>query len=229
MAGKHNSKDAIGDSDPIQFKQQSDESVSEALNRGILDPNVSAAITIRAFGKKFGKGITLKGLIPAVLEQSETVQAGDLDRTEAMLIAQAHSLDAIFNELAQRAAANMGEYMNATDLYLRLALKAQSQCRATVETLAEIKYPKSATFVRQQNVGINQQVNNSSTTPNVPRVRAREDSENSTNKLLEQDSNGLQKNGMDIGKTDTTSGVNRELEAVGALDRASEQARQSQG
>jgi hypothetical protein len=31
------------------------------------------------------------------------------------------------------------EYLDATDRYLRLALKAQGQCRATLETLAAIK------------------------------------------------------------------------------------------
>ena len=146
---------------------------------------------------------------------------GDLNRVDAMLVTQAYTLDAIFNELAQRAAANMGEYMNATDLYLRLALKAQSQCRATLETLAEIKYPKSATFVRQQNVGINQQVNNSESTPNNSRVCAREDLLNSANKLLEKNGNGWQTNGLDAGTKSATSGFNRALEAVGALDGAS--------
>ena len=67
----------------------------------------------------------------------------------------------IFNALAQRAALNMGEHMGACETYIRMVLRAQSQCRATIETLAEVKYPKAATFVRQQNVAYQQQVNNS--------------------------------------------------------------------
>jgi hypothetical protein len=220
MTSKRKANTNLTDSNQIQFVQAQDESESETFNRNAIVPGVGAAITIKAFTKKFGDGVTYKGLIPAIEDQVKNAQTGDLNRTEAMLIAQAHSLDAIFNELAQRAAANMGEYLSATDLYLRLALKAQSQCRATLETLAEIKFPKSATFVRQQNVGINQQVNNSEPTPNVP--RARENSVNSTNKLLERDSNEWQQIGVDTGTTSAASGVNRELEAVGALDRASE-------
>ena len=54
----------------------------------------------------------------------------------------------------------MGEHLNATETYMRLALKAQTQCRSTLETLAEVKYPKAATFVRQQNVAYQQQINN---------------------------------------------------------------------
>lgn len=220
MTGKRKAKQAPSDPNVNQVAQKQNESEDDAVARGVLMPSVGAALTIKAFSKKIGEKLSIKGLIPAIREQAKNARAGDLDRTEAMLVAQAHSLDAIFNELAQRAAANMGEYMNATDLYLRLALKAQSQCRATLETLAEIKFPKSATFVRQQNVGINQQVNNSEPTPNVP--RARENSVNSTNKLLEQDSNGWQQIGVDIGTAGATSGFNRELEAVGTLDGASE-------
>jgi hypothetical protein len=33
-----------------------------------------------------------------------------------------------------------------------LALKAQSQCRATLETLAAIKNPQPVAFVRQANI-----------------------------------------------------------------------------
>jgi hypothetical protein len=35
--------------------------------------------------------------------------------------------------------------------YLRLGLKAQSQCRATLETLAAIKNPRPVAFVQQAN------------------------------------------------------------------------------
>jgi hypothetical protein len=52
------------------------------------------------------------------------VQSGDLSAVEATLTAQAAALNAIFSELARRAALNMGEYLPATETYLRLALKA---------------------------------------------------------------------------------------------------------
>ena len=60
---------------------------------------------------------------------------------EETLTAQAVALDAIFNEMARRAALNMGEYINAAETYLRLGLKAQAQCRATLQTLFEMKDP----------------------------------------------------------------------------------------
>jgi len=66
-----------------------------------------------------------------------------------MLTAQAHTLDAIFNNLEQRAI--NAEYMDNLDRYLKLALRAQSQCRATWEALSTIKSPPVMGYVRQAN------------------------------------------------------------------------------
>ena len=77
-----------------------------------------------------------------------------------MLVAQAVTLNAIFTELGRRAALNMGEYPDATDRYMRLGLRAQSKCRATLETLAEMKNPP-VVLARQANTSNGpQQVNN---------------------------------------------------------------------
>ena len=43
---------------------------------------------------------------------------------------------------------------------MRLALKAQNQTRATLQTLAELKAPKHIAFVKQANIGNQVQVNN---------------------------------------------------------------------
>ena len=52
------------------------------------------------------------------------------------------------------------EYVDHLDRYMRLALKAQGQCRATLETLATIKNPP-VVFARQANIAQGpQQVNN---------------------------------------------------------------------
>ena len=52
------------------------------------------------------------------------------------------------------------EYVDQVDRYMRLALKAQGQCRATLETLATIKNPL-VVFARQANIAQGpQQVNN---------------------------------------------------------------------
>lgn len=91
----------------------------------------------------------------------ERAKGGDLSDLEAMLVAQAGALNSIFNSFARAARANMDEHVIATDTYMRIGLKAQSQCRATVETLAEIKHPRQVSFVHQANIANGpQQVNN---------------------------------------------------------------------
>lgn len=44
---------------------------------------------------------------------------------------------------------------------MRIALKAQNQCRATIQTLNEVKNPRSVAYVQQANISNgHQQVNN---------------------------------------------------------------------
>src|SRR5512135_1761772 len=138
-----------------------DDNKAEALARKVLHPTVSGGIAIKAFGKKYGDDLELGALVGELSAQVTLVEQGNLHRAEAMLIVQAQTLDAIFSELSRRAALNMSEYLSATETYLRLALKAQSQCRATLETLAAIKNPQPVAFVRQANIAAGpQQVNN---------------------------------------------------------------------
>jgi len=148
-----------------------------------LRPTVQAASTVRAFNKpKDSSGPDLMALIDELGRQIQAVNDGDLRRPEAMLIAQAHALDAIFGNLARRAIAQ--EHLPQYQAHLQLALKAQAQCRATLQTLVEVKYPRQTQFVRQQNLAVNQQVNNGTPSPALE-PRARESEANPTNELLE--------------------------------------------
>jgi len=126
--------------------------------------NSNHRISTKEYGKTYGD-LDLGGLTNALSEQTHASSNGDLQRAEAMLTTQAHTLDAIFNNLAQRAINT--EHMDNLDRYLKLALRAQSQCRSTWEALATIKYPPTMGYVRQANIANGpQQVNNVSTAPN---------------------------------------------------------------
>jgi hypothetical protein len=70
-----------------------------------------------------------------------------MKRPEAMLLMQAHTLDEIFNALARDAASNIGTNRPAVETCLKLALKAQSQCRTTIEAFSGNK--KSACYFCQ--------------------------------------------------------------------------------
>lgn len=125
-----------------------------------MNPSLRGALTAREFGSGSTDQLDIVESYNEMERQIQRVHDGDLSNVEAMLTAQAVALDGVFNELASRAAANFGARMDAAETYLRLALKAQSQCRATLETLVEVKYPKLATFIKQANIAAQQQVNN---------------------------------------------------------------------
>jgi hypothetical protein len=102
------------------------ERIIAELGLSSIFPNANTA---RAYAKATCGEIDLTESVGVMREKASAVQAGNLAELEATLTAQAVALDAIFNELARRAALNMGEYLNATETYLRLGLKAQAQCR----------------------------------------------------------------------------------------------------
>ena len=134
---------------------------------------------------------------------------GDLSDGERMLSAQAVALNAIFAELARVAHANLFKVPEAADRYLRLALKAQSQSRATVETLAAIKNPP-VVFARQANIAHGpQQVNNG-----APRVGQ---CASVPTELFEDRTHACTQ--MDPGATPATSRAHPQLVPVEALDR----------
>jgi len=141
----------------LRILQQRTETPADALAHTLLQPTVQAGCTLMEFNKGFGE-MAINTLVTDLSKQCDLASEGDLARGEALLMAQAHTLDALFNNLARRAAANIGEYMNAADTYLRLALRAQAQCRATLETLAIIKNPQPVAFVRQGNIANGPQV-----------------------------------------------------------------------
>jgi fructose-1,6-bisphosphatase/sedoheptulose 1,7-bisphosphatase-like protein len=91
-----------------------------------LRPTLNAAVTIHQIVKPDFGELDLSGLLNSLGNQVKRVNQGNLGRQEALLVAQAHTLDAIFNSLTRRAVLNMGQYLDATDKYMRLALKAQS-------------------------------------------------------------------------------------------------------
>ena len=141
-----------------------DESSEKSLARVVAEVAFSTyatnALTTQAFTDNFGE-LDMQECIGVMKERQAKIRGGNLTSLENMLTAQAITLNALFNKLAQRSGLNMGEHLGAADTYMRLALKAQSQCRSTIEAINEIKNPSSApTFVKQANIGNAVQVNN---------------------------------------------------------------------
>lgn len=127
-----------------------------AVARKLTRPEVSAAGVIENWQKDTHD---VNELVSELGRQIDVVNGGDLARAEGILIAQAHALDNIFANLARRATNQ--EYLKQWEAYMRMAMKAQNQCRMTLETLATIKNPP-VVFAKQANInnGGQQQVNN---------------------------------------------------------------------
>lgn len=162
-----------------------------------------------------GDNHDINALISELETQAARVHTGDMSRAESMLIAQSHTLDEVFNALMRRSCANINSgYLDAGERYMRLALKAQSQCRTTLETLAEIKNPRPVAFVRQANIANGpQQVNNGTQPP-----RGDNSGFPSNEQMGVRD--GAKALGVDSGTQSPPVGIDSNLAPVGAIDRA---------
>lgn len=175
----------------------------------LVDGLVPHAVVAREWGCNPGgprEKMDLTATLEGIEEKARRISAGDLSQAEAVLTAQTVTLNSMFANLASRAAATTN--LDHFDRYLRLAFKAQSQCRATVETLALLKNPP--VFTRQANIAGQQLVNNG--VINQP-PRARE-LESAPKELME--AHGERLDGREAGQTVESHPA---LEAVGALHR----------
>jgi len=178
-----------------------------------LNPTLQAAHTIQNYAKAMdGSSLDILRLVEELTKQFVAVGRGNLGRAEEMLIAQAHSLDAIFGNLVRRAL--MQEYMPNLETLLRLGLKAQSQSRATLQTLAEIKNPPNLAFVKQANIGQAVQVNNAVAPPGEG-TRVRE-IESQQSRLLEAQHGER----LDIRAEGAAGKADQQVAAVGKINRA---------
>ena len=193
-----------------------------AIARTLSRPEVGAATAIDLWQKDTHD---VDALAAELGRQVDAVNGGDLRRAEAMLIAQAHTLDAIFVNLARRAVGQ--DYLKQWEAYMRMAMKAQNQCRMTLETLATIKNPP-VVFARQANInnGGQQQVNNGSAPEPVRAGASAHAAISQTDKteLLEA-SDGER---MDAGEARAASGAYPHMEAVGSVHRPAKRRRQGE-
>ncbi len=139
---------APGETGKLEVERRPDEKIGRTLARITLDPQTRNAMLAMSFGSQvFGDQLK-----PDIAESSavlaEEIQRainGDLSIASRIYTSQAVSLDALFTEMARRSGNNMGQYPDAADRYMRLALKAQSACRSTLEALARLHQPREQT------------------------------------------------------------------------------------
>jgi hypothetical protein len=129
------------------------------LARRDLDPLVRNAEATAQFSLHCKMGnISIADLTAALAQSIEFARSG-VEHSERTLLAQANTLDVIYTSLVSRAARD-GIWDSRALEIMRLALKAQNQCRASLESLGNIKNPSAVMFARQVNFAGHQQINN---------------------------------------------------------------------
>ena len=181
----------------------------------VIGPVATNAFALQKFCKSSIDERSIGSILAAMADSNKKVNANDLRDVEATLMSQATVLNTMFGELTRRAANRINAesfQLEVVETYFKMAMKAQNQCRMTLETLGNIKNPP-AVFARQANInnGGQQQVNNGT----ASRAPATE-TETQPSKLVEQ-SNETQ---MVTGTTTGTGRPNTSLEAMDAFDRA---------
>lgn len=181
-------------------------------------PTVNAGALIATIKGRKGSGsfvnqitndteaLEIERVIEEMVASTAKIEEGDLSQLESMLFNQAQALEAMFYRFA--AMTVNSEYINNTQVLGQLALKCQNQSRTTAATLAEIKNPRHATFVKQQNNASVQQVNNVEV--QKVEIQKSENFEKSANELLEVKNNEW----LDTGTQSTPVTVDPELVPV---------------
>lgn len=185
---------------------KTDKEKTEYVAKVTLLSSANAAAVVSEYAKPFGDQ-DVSALMDALRPRMDEVKDGNLQHCEAMLVGQAHALQSIFVSLARRAVNQ--EYLKQWEAYLRMALKAQNQCRMTLETLAAIKNPP-VVFAKQANINQgsgNQQVNNGTPAPTHAGKTI-----NQQNELLEVQHGGK---ALDTRTAGATIGKNPAMAAVG--------------
>lgn len=109
--------------------------------------------------------------------QAELIRQGNFNLIEKYLVSHVVVLQEMFKQMVLRASATHSE--KGMQIYGHLALKAQKHIRVTLQALTELRAPKKAVFIKQQNNAHNQQVNN------YAEAKVSEKSKNKKNELLE--------------------------------------------
>jgi hypothetical protein len=200
--GKPEAKDTKVQNNVFNIKVKDEAEAKQAVAQALASPVVHAASLIASFNRNHYLDVT--ALATELVAQCDMVKSGDLSRIEAMLLSQAHALQAIFTNCAWRM--SKAEYLNQDQTYGLLALKAQNQCRATLATLAEIKNPNRATFIK--NTATNQQINVGAPAPKI--------SDDPANELLEAKPHER----LDTPTQSPASTADQKMETVGTLNRA---------
>lgn len=155
-------------------------------------------------------------LLETLQDIADRVKAGDLTDVESMLVSQAVGLQGVYTNLIHQAANQ--KMMAHYQAFMSMALKCQNQCRTTIQTLLDLKFPRTTAFVKQTNITTGPQQVNNGTQPESVESGA-EEKKTEQSKLSLEDTRH-ERQGLDNRAASTTSGTNSELATVEKIHRA---------
>ena len=165
-------KKTIDDKNTITINAKNDAEKTKRMNNLAVSPNLLNATLAKPFFDNILSDVSLVNISDGIKQQLAEVKSGDMTSIEAMLVAQANSLQIMFVSLGRKAISQTG--LPQYTAMFNLALKAQAQSRATIQALTELKYPKQTNFVKQANIANgHQQINNQVASDNVTNTHTR--------------------------------------------------------
>ena len=185
----------------LTLKLEKDQTKEEAIAEFNSKSEFLSTAVKESFDIGLGNDFDFQANMKVLERTTRQSKSGDLSKVEEMYISQAMALEVMFASLARRAKAQ--DKLLQYETHMRLALKAQNQCRATLQALVQLKQPSQTTFVKQANIAQgHQQVNNLAEKNITPQ-----------NELLEGNYEEL-----DTGTTTTPTGIDTTLEALGKIN-----------
>ncbi|SFO12226.1 hypothetical protein [Nitrosospira briensis] len=182
--------------------------------RFTTSPELAAYRVVNSVEQNSGvdKSIDVPTLMETLRDQAKAVNRGDLSQAEAMLMNQATALQSLFARLTEKAF--LATQLPQFEGFMRMALRAQNQCRTTLETLSTIKHPP-VIYAKQANIAHgHQQVNNGAAIPGTYAHTG--ENEIQQNELLTEVQHEQK---MDIGSTGTTVNADQAMETLGEVSR----------
>lgn len=146
----------------------------------VVKPEIGNGLLVQQYQilGHLGESLGLDAISGVLESLAASVADGDMAHIEAVLVSQIAALNAIFVRSASLASVptttNPANGQERSAALMQLALKAQANCRATVQALVDLKFPRQATvFARQANVAhgpqqVNQQVNHGGQVASLP-------------------------------------------------------------
>lgn len=171
---------------------------------------ISSAFTIHAI---HDQRLDLGTIAKELAQSAGRLVDGNTREIEMILLSQAQTLDVLFHRMLTQLSAM--QMVNQIQVFADIALRAQNQSRKTLAVLADLKNPRRATFIKQQNNAVNQQVNNTVKQDNS------KISENLANELVSK----VKHEKMDDGRKVKAISVNKKSEAMATLHRPTDRSR----